>query len=249
MSFDVPQVSDNGSDEEWKIPGPHRKRKVALVAVVCVILVSGFYLGVPKLESLFSKGPTPVWHTFQGVFESGNSVPVFVSGGACSLQGTLSVVGIPTLTIEPTTTAICSYNAETYIGYVDTDCNLQATGIILSINGTLVPYMGCRLSYAPLQLVFPDLYTLTHKANDSVPVYKDLNVIANISLASNLKAEGCSYHQATVPKTNGFFTCKYLGITYAESNMVQNCNLGTPIQVNGVAVPLDSCVADRSDSA
>jgi hypothetical protein len=239
---------ENPLPDDWEIPGPHRKRKVALVAVACVILVLGLYYSVPALEKLTSTGPAPVWHTFQGVFESGSSGPMMVLGGACSLQGTLSVLGIPTSNIGPSTTVNCSFRGATYVGYVNTDCNLQATGTILSINDTLVPYLGCRVSYAPLQMAFPGLYTLTGKAKGSVPVYQGSNIIANLSLASNLKTESCSYYPATASQTNGFFACDYLGITYAASNMIQDCYVGTPIEVNGIPAPLGGCIADRDET-
>jgi hypothetical protein len=134
-----------------------------------------------------------------------------------------------------------------YIGYVLTDCDFQPTGPIPSINGTLVPYLGCELSYAPLQRIFTGLFNVTSHSKSSIPVFQGSKIIVNITLASNLMAQDCAYQPSADARENGIFVCKYLGISYATSDIIQDCNFGIPIQVNGIPIPQDSCMADRRE--
>ncbi len=236
-------MAKDGNDEDWVIPGPRRGKKVAAVAAVCVVVVAALYYGVPVAEGIIFPGPAPVWHTFLSVFNT-NEIEV---SGACSLQDTVSVLGLPTSDLGPHTTVSCSYRGQSYIGDVSTDCDLQGTGTILSVSGTLVPYLGCRLSYAPFLMTFSGLYTLAGQGNDSVHVYQGDAILANLTLVSNLRSEGCSYQDAASARTNGIFVCTYLGIPYTTPSVLQDCNLGTPIQVSGIPAPTGGCVFQRNE--
>ncbi len=224
------------------MPKSHRKRNLAIAAALSILLLSGLVYEAPTIEDALSIGPVPVWHSFPGVFDGSHTL----ASEDCELQHTLpGIQGIPTDNIGPQTTVTCAFHSTSYIGYVMKDCDLQPTGPIPSVNATLVPYLGCELSYAPLQSVFSGLFVAN--ANGSIPVYENSKVVANISLASTMGPQGCSYHPASVARVNGVFVCNYMGIAYVATNIIQDCNVGTPIQVNGVPIPTGGCMADRGE--
>jgi hypothetical protein len=132
---------------------------------------------------------------------------------------------------------------------IGTDCNLTPTGPIPLINGTLVPYDGCVLSYAPLNYMFSGLFNLTAQAtNASLVVYSNQAVLANITQTAAWKNYHCSMTSDSKTKTNGLMSCYYLGVTYSTPDPVTDCRFQVPIQVNGVAVPQGACMLQRSET-
>ena len=136
----------------------------------------------------------------------------------------------------------CSYGGSPYYGYVGlgasvTYCNISPNGAIPNVNGTLVPYLGCVLSRAPLTQLFSDLYTLSG-SGPSISMWGTSMNQVTVFPTANFQTYSCSYQPM------GTLTCNYLGMTYSGGT-TNACNLGTPIQVNGEPVPSDACVLQR----
>jgi len=245
VNAESPEGGGEPSETEgWEIVPTHRIAKIALALGVIVIVVGvSTYAALPSIESYF--GPAQTWHSFSGVFDSQGQLAT----ESCSMQNFgPGFVGIGH-TITAATIVVCTYHGASYTGYYDTDCNVVANGPAYSINGTVIPFDGCVLSVLPLNNIFSGLFTLNSKQmNDSIQIYSNQKVIANMTPSLNWKEYRCSLVTDNVTKTNGPLTCAYSGTPYLASDVVQDCNLGTPIQVNGVPVPQDSCNLQRAEA-
>ena len=244
-----PRPGSNTGDEdidEWVIPhrSISRRTMIAIVAIVVILIVGSLVVLFPS-AFLEEFGPAPVWHPFGGVFSSSGDL----ASEDCSLGNLQAVIGgLNGGRLTPLSTVSCSYHGQNYQGVVGTDCNLTPTGPIPSINGTLVPYDGCVLSYAPLDNLFTGLFNLTSTAtNASLVVYSDGAVLANITTTAAWASYRCSMTSDNTTKTNGPMTCYFLGIPYSVTEPVQVCKFNTPIQVNGVAIPEGACMLQRSE--
>jgi len=216
---------------------------LACVAIVAVIIVASFAVAVPMLEENYFS-PAPVWRTFGGVFD--NSGTLVLEG--CSLQNTQQVLpGIGIGRAVQSTIVICSYHGGTYTGYYGTDCNMLAAGPVVIVNGAPVPLGGCELSTAPLNIVLHQVFVLGKGSNRSIVVYSNRKPAANMTPAGNWTAYGCSLKTSNVTMTNGPLNCIYMTTPYTAPDVLQNCNMGTPITINAVTVPPDSCYLERSE--
>jgi len=216
-----------------------------IIGIAAVLIVASLIALFPS-TFLEEFGPAPVWHPFGGVFSTSDEL----TSEDCSLGNLVPVIGgLNGGTMTPQSTVSCSYHGQNYQGVVGTDCNLTPTGPIPSINGTLVPYDGCVLSYAPLDYIFSGLFNMTERAtNASLAVYSNQAVLANITTTVAWKNYHCSMTSDNRTKTNGPMSCHYLGIPYSTTDVVAACNFQTPIQVNGVAVPHGACMLQRSEA-
>jgi DnaJ domain len=229
-------------EEAWRGEPRSHRTLIALGLVAAVAIVVAALFASPYLVQQYY-GPAPVWHSFSGVFDASGQL----TKEGCSLQNVQHVINGYGSVITATTVVACSYHGSPYTGYYGTDCNLQASGRIPSINGTLVPYNGCVLSTAPLSSIFSTIFTLGGKTNSSIPIYSNRVVIANMTPTDNWSAYRCSLTSDNATRTDGPLICTYLGVRYEAANILQLCNLGTPIQVNGVPVPSGSCNMQRSE--
>jgi hypothetical protein len=233
--------------EDWLIPRRPISRRtiIAIIGIVAVLVVGGVVVLFPS-TFLGQFGPAPVWHPFGGVFTSSSDL----ASEDCSLGNLQPILeGLNGAKITPQSTVSCSYHGQNYQGVIGTDCNLTPTGPIPSINGTLIPYDGCVLSYAPLNYMFSGLFNLTAKAtNTSLAVYSNQAVFANITTTAAWKNYRCSMSSDNMTKTNGPMSCYYLGIPYSITEPVAVCDFQTPIQVNGMAIPRGACMLQRSEN-
>jgi hypothetical protein len=217
---------------------------LAAVAIILGISIASLVVVYPYLEEQYF-GPAPIWHPFGPVFTSSGQL----ASESCSLenlQGVLQGVG-GYGKLSANSVVLCSFHGATYEGLFGTDCNLTPTGPIPSINGTLIPYEGCVLSTAPLNYTFTGIYTLGAKSSESIAVYSNRTIVANMTPTETWKSFHCSLTSDNVTKSNGAITCEYLGVLYAAGSITQRCNLGTAIEVYGVPVPVAACNLDRSD--
>jgi len=246
-----PRLASSPGDQDldnWVIPHRSISRRiiVVIIAIAAVLIVGSLVVLFPP-TFLGEFGPAPVWHPFGGVFSSSDGL----ASEDCSLGNLQPVLGgLNAGKMTPQSTVSCSYHGQNYQGVVSTDCNLTPTGPIPSINGTLVPYDGCVLSYAPLNYMFSGLFNLTAKAtNASLAVFSNQAVLANITTTAAWKNYHCSMTSDNKTKTNGPMSCYYLGIPYSTTDPVMVCKFRTPIQVNGVAIPQGACMLQRSETA
>ena len=246
-----PRLASSPGDQDldnWVIPHRSISRRiiVVIIAIAAVLIVGSLVVLFPP-TFLGEFGPAPVWHPFGGVFSSSDGL----ASEDCSLGNLQPVLGgLNAGKMTPQSTVSCSYHGQNYQGVVSTDCNLTPTGPIPSINGTLVPYDGCVLSYAPLNYMFSGLFNLTAKAtNASLAVFSNQAVLANITTTAAWKNYHCSMTSDNKTKTNGPMSCYYLGIPYSTTDPVMVCKFRTPIQVNGVAIPQRACMLQRSETA
>jgi len=233
--------------DNWVIPHRSIGRRIiiAIIAVAAVLVIGSLVVLFPS-TFLSEFGPAPVWHPFGGVFSSSGEL----ASEDCSLGNLQPILGGTSAEkMTPQSTVSCSYHGQNYQGVIGTDCNLTPTGPIPSINGTLVPYDGCVLSYAPLNYMFSGLFNLTAKATSvSLVVYSNQAVLANITTTAAWKNYHCSMTSDNRTKTNGPMSCYYLGVPYsAAAGVVTVCYLRTAIQVNGVAIPQGACMLQRSE--
>ena len=219
---------------------------VGIIVVAAVLIVGGLVALFPS-TFMSEFGPAPVWHPFGGVFSTSGEL----ASEGCSLGNLQPVLqGLNAGKMTPLSTVSCSYHGQNYQGAIGVDCNLAPTGPIPSINGTLVPYDGCVLSYAPLDYLFPGLFNLTARAtNATLAVYSNQAVLANITTTAAWKSYHCSMTSNNETKTNGPLSCSYLGVPYSTASVATVCEFRTPIQVNGVAIPQGACMLQRSESA
>jgi len=239
--------SGGESSDEWVIP--HRsisRRTIIAIVVIAVVLIVGSLVVLFPSTFLSEFGPAPVWHSFGGVFFNSGEL----ASEDCSLGNLQPILGGTSAErMTPLSTVSCSYHGQNYQGVVGTDCNLTPTGPIPSINGTLVPYDGCMLSYAPLSYMFSGLFNLTTKAtNTSLAVYSNHAVLANITTTAAWKNFRCSMTSDNRTKATGPMSCYYLGVSYSAPDPVTVCKFQTPIQVNGVAIPQGACMLQRSET-
>ena len=232
----------------------------AIILVAVVIVGSGvagtfFYLH-NQVSTSHNQGQlasnssgAPIWHTFTNVFEAGCN-PVNCGSNYYIVSSNCNY-GTNTLT--------CSYDGIAYYGYggaLSTPvamvyCNLNPNGVIPQVNGTSVPYLGCILSRAPITQTFSGLYTLSGSGSQISMADSNGNQIP-VYPTSVFQSDSCSY-QSTGGVVNGFWspdgsgilTCVFLGMSYSGETP-STCNLGIPIQVNGQAVPQDSCILTRN---
>ena len=219
---------------------------IAVIGIAAILIIGSLVVLFPS-TFLSEFGPAPVWHSFGGVFSSSGEL----ASEDCSLGNLQPILGgingVQKMTSQSTIS--CSYHGQDYQGVVGTDCSLTPTGPIPSINGTLVPYDGCVLSYAPLNYMFSGLFNLTAKAtNTSLAVYSNQAVLANITTTEAWRNYHCSMTADSKTKTNGPISCYYLGVLYSTTNAATFCKFLTPIQVNGVAIPQGACMLQRSEA-
>jgi hypothetical protein len=246
-----PKLSSSPRDQnlaDWVIP--HRqvsKRIIIVVLVIAAVLIIGSLVVLFPSTFLSEFGPAPVWHPFGGVFSSSGEL----ASEDCSLGNLQPILGGTSAErMTPQSTVSCSYHGQNYQGVVGTDCNLTPTGPIPLVNGTLVPYDGCVLSYAPLYYMFSGLFNLTARAtNNSLAVYSNQAVLSNITMAAAWKNYHCSMTTDNKTKTNGPMTCYYLGVRYSATDVVTVCEFRNPIQVNGMVVPQGACMLQRSETS
>jgi hypothetical protein len=249
MGSETAEDGDSSSEpqlEEYEITWkPSHRRAFTLIAVVLVTVVAlGSLVVILPYLTQESSGPAPVWHRFDGVLDADG----LLVSESCSLQNVPEVLnGIAIGRPLPTSTVICSYHGATYTGYYGKDCSLIAAGPMLSVNGTLVSFGGCELSLAPLNYILAGIFRLGSRSNHTIAIYSNQRIIANLTPAGNWTTYHCSISANNVTKANGPLKCIYLGVPYTAPSVLQNCNLGTPIQVNGVTVPRDSCNLERSE--
>jgi len=233
--------------EDWVIPhrSVSRRTIIAIIGIAAVLIVGGLVALFPS--TLFGQfGAAPVWHPFGGVFSSSGEL----ASEDCSLGNLQPILGGTSAEkMTPQSTVACSYHGQDYQGVVGTDCNLTPTGPIPAINGTLVPYDGCVLSYAPLDYMFSGLFNLTARATSaSLVVYSNQAVLANITTTAAWKDYHCSISSDNKTKTSGPMSCYYLGIPYSTTDPLTVCEFRTPIQVNGVAISQGACMLQRSET-
>jgi len=248
-SHSRPRLMSSSGDQEledWVVPRRHigRRTIIAIIAIAAVLIIGSLAVRFPS-TFLGEFGPAPVWHPFGGVFSSSGEL----ASEDCSLGNLQPILGgTAAQRMTPQSTVSCSYHGQNYQGVIGTDCNLTPTGPIPSINGTLVPYNGCVLSYAPLNYMFSGLFNLTAKAtNASLAVYSNQAVLANITTTTAWKNYHCSMASDNRTKTSGPMSCYYLGIPYSAIDPVTVCEFRTPIQVNGAAMPQGACMLQRSE--
>ncbi|HZW84721.1 MAG TPA: hypothetical protein VFE91_02310, partial [Nitrososphaerales archaeon] len=111
--------------------------------------------------------------------------------------------------------------------------------------GTEIPYDGCVLSIAPLNITISGLFTV--RSNGSIHIYANQKIVANVTETATWKANRCSMTVNNQTKSDGSLTCIYLGTPFMVSDFVQACNLGTPIEVYGMPVPTGGCNLVRSE--
>ena len=222
-----------------------RRTIIAIIAIAAILVVGSLVVLFPS-TFLSQFGPAPVWHPFGGVFSSSGEL----ASEGCSLGNLQPILGGTSAErLTPQSTVSCSYHGQNYQGMVGTDCNLTPTGPIPSVNGALVPYDGCVLSYAPLNYVFSGVFNVIARAtNTSLVVYSNQAVLANITTTAAWKNYHCSMTPDNTTKTNGPISCYYLGVPYSATDIVAACEFLTPIQVNGVAIPQGACMLQRSES-
>jgi len=208
----------------------HTQLKIGIGIVVTVIVVLILVVGMGLIPLAGNSGTNqlPIWHTFDNVFGADCNPSNCASNSyAVSSDCGLDVNFLLT----------CHYEGTPYYGSFFDYCNTQPNGVIPSVNGTLVPYLGCVLSRAPITKLFSDLYSLSGQGSSiSMVGYSGNNV--TVFLTPNFRLNSCSYQY-------GYVSCDYLGIVYSgqTSNV---CNLGTPIQVSGASVPAGACVLQRN---
>jgi len=235
-------------DDDWVIPRkPIGWRTIAVVVGLAITVGLGAFVVItsPAFRSEF--GPAPVWHSFGGIFSNSGEL---VSED-CKVGNTQPILGgingVQKMT--PESTISCSYKGEDYLGVIGTDCNLTPSGPIPSVNGTLIPYDGCVLSFAPLNYLFTGLFITTTRANSgTLTVYSDNAIVANITIGTAWKNFQCSLASDNMTKSTGSLACSYLGVPYVSTNFTTACNFGNPIQVNGVAIPYGGCMLQRSET-
>lgn len=237
--------SGSQSEDTVYVERRSNRRAVIVAAIVVIALLAGatfVAMELPSIEAYF--GPAPTWHSFAGVFDNQGQLAT----ESCSLQNLgPGPLGIGTL-VTAETTVVCTYHGASYVGYYLRDCNLKANGPAYSINGEYIPFDGCILSTLPMNSIFHGLFTLSDKTtNGTIQVYSNLKVVANMTPSNNWKDLQCSLATNNITKTNGPMGCTYMGTPYVSLNILQDCNFGTPIQVNGVPVPQDSCSLQRSE--
>jgi hypothetical protein len=218
---------------------------IAIIAIAAILIVGSLVILFPS-TFLGEFGPAPLWHPFGGVFSTSGDL----ASEDCSLGNLQPVLGGTSAEkMTSQSTISCSFHGQDYQGVVGMDCNLTPTGPIPSINGTLVPYDGCVLSYAPLNYMFSGLFNLTARAtNATLVVYSNQAVLANITTNAAWENYHCSMISANTTKTNGPLSCSYLGVPYSTTDPVMVCDFQTPIQVNGVAIPEGACMLQRSEN-
>jgi hypothetical protein len=173
---------------------------------------------------------TPDWQTFSNIFPSscnpGNCYSNYYSTSSnCTYDGSVLT---------------CSYQGTAYYGFLY-DCNLHPNGAIPQVNGESVPYLGCILGKAPINWTFSNIYTLSGQGQ-SYTVWAPLNSQGYIQQAtmyptSSFQTYSCSVNPNTI-------TCSYLGASYSGTP-AGDCNLGTPVQINGQPIPSGSCILQR----
>ena len=242
----VVRLSDPGpEDDQWQVGADSRfkGRVVIILAVAALVVVSSVVIGIFYLGEY--AGPSPVWNTFNGVFDSGGAA----AREDCPVTNLLpNIVGSRTI-IWSGSVVTCTYHGFPYIGYVGTDCFTRGSSSDPYINGTSVPNQGCVLSRAPLNNTFTDIFTFSGSTSSkSVQVYASNKVVANITGTSNWVANHCSFSSNNSTKTNGEMKCVLLGVTYGTSDILRFCNVSGGLQVNGVPVPQGSCILPRVDT-
>jgi len=233
--------------DDWVIPhrSVSRRMIVGVIVVAAILIVGSLIIFFPSIF-LSEFGPAPVWHPFGGVFTSSGEL----AAEDCSLGNLQPILGGTSAErMTSQSTVSCPYHGQNYQGVIGMDCNLTPTGPIPSINGTLIPYDGCVLSYAPLNYMFSELFNLTTRAtSSSLAVYSNQAVLANITTTAAWKNYHCSMNSDNKTRTNGPLSCSYLGIPYTTTDPATVCEFGTPVQVNGVAIPQGACMLQRSES-
>lgn len=240
------KAHESENDDEWSVGKPSYE-KPALILVVVGVLVAlaivSFAILYPYLEENYF-GAAPVWHPFSGIFDSSGQ---FISE-SCSLSGLQPILGgIAGIgRIVPTSVVACGFHGGTYLGHFGTDCNTTPTGVIPSVNGTEIPYGGCVLSLAPLNITINGLFKV--QSNGSMPIYVNQKIVANITSTATWKSNRCTITINNQTKADGPLTCLYLGTPYTSSDFVATCNIGTPIQVDGIPIPNGGCNLVRSET-
>ncbi len=190
-----------------------------------------------------SSSELPIWHTFNNIF-NGNCLP-----DICSYENNFV---LPNCGLY-STLLTCNYKGTSYYGYYESGgfiqyCNISPNGVIPEVNGTSVPYLGCVLSRAPINYLFSDLYSLTGSGTSISMLGGAGGVFAGqvtVYPTENFQLDSCSVQTNIGSTPTGNITCDYLGSVY--SGLTSNtCNVGTPIQVNGIAIPLDACMLQRN---
>jgi len=231
--------------ERWEVlPQPHRiaRLSVAIVVIVLLVVVAIVVVFPSDIKDLFA--PAPVWHSFSSVFDVSGTLVL----ESCSLENLQPIIGGLGGTVTPTSVVVCSYRGADYFGYYGTDCNLMPSGPIPVINGTKVPYDGCVLSTAPLNYMMIGIFTISNEpSNKSIQIWSNHKQIADISPTGNWTGSHCSLKPSNATVSVGTLRCTYLGIPFITSSVLTDCNLGAPIQVNGVPVPGGSCDLQRSE--
>lgn len=217
---------------------------VAAVVVVVILIVSSIVFLLPYLMSAFNTGPAPVWRSF-AVFDQNGELAT-ESCRADNLQGGF---GGLFSRISPESVITCSYNGQDYKGKVGTDCNIAPNGPAPRVNGTLVPFDGCTMTFAPLQQLFSDIFVVTgNGSSTSLPVYSSHAVLAWINKTSGWKANHCALLVNNETKNDGQLVCYYLGVPYSGAPPASACTFKAQVQVNGVAVPPGGCILQRSEA-
>jgi hypothetical protein len=218
---------------------------VIVIVLVAVSAIGGmFYYFRTRTGTVYS--PTsvstnqpsssglPIWHTFDNVFNSN-----------CNPDNCLSAYYTVSSGCDLGTTVLtCSYAGTSYYGYIELGasvqyCNLQPNGAIPEVNGTLVPYLGCVLSRAPLNFLFSNLLTLSGSGNSIQMWAGSFGPQVTVYPTENYQRYSCSY------QGSGAMNCDYQGSVYSGTSF-DYCNIGTAIQVNGEPVPLGDCLLPRN---
>jgi hypothetical protein len=196
-----------------------------------------------KSTSQSSIGELPMWRTFDNVFNA-NCLPTncfgvsnYVSSN-CELEGAVLT---------------CTYEGTAYYGYFESGgsvqyCNVLSNGVIPEVNGILVPYLGCVLSRAPIAYLFSDLYTLSGSGSSISmmgPLEGGYLNYVTVYPTDNFQWYSCSVQMNGLGLPTGTLTCNYLGSVYSGTTS-SLCNLGTPVQINGVPIPADACMLQRN---
>lgn len=189
-----------------------------------------------------STGELPIWHTFDNVFNA-NCLPTTCYSGGSYVSSNCELVG---------SVLTCTYKGTAYHGYFELGltapyCNISPSGVIPEMNGTLIPYLGCVLSRAPVNYLFSDLYTLSGSGS-SISMWGPLEggyyTEVTVYPTEDFQLYSCSY-TSQLWVGSGELTCNYLGMVYSGATP-SVCNLGTPIQLNGEPIPAGACMLQRN---
>ena len=214
-----------------------------VVGILVAVVVVSFAVLYPYLEENYF-GPAPVWHPFSGVFSSSGQL----ASESCSLSDLQPVLGgvAGIGRVTPNSVVTCNFHGGAYLGHFGTDCNINPTGVIPSINGTEIPYDGCVLSIAPLNITINGLFAIG--SNGSMHIYVNQKIVANVTGTPVWKANRCTMTVNNLTKADGPLTCIYLGTPFLASDFIQTCNIGIPIEVYGMPVPTGGCSLVRSEN-